>query len=289
MGEAEVIALATDGSSYTDGAVQETIFLAQGCGAKIVVLNVVAVDSESATGLRASSVALSQEVSDYLDNIKKMADDSGIECEIVIEESFYRPDKTIVDLAYKHKADVLIMGRHGKKGLLKLLVGSMTSKVIGQGFPQVLVVPHECSIKGERILVATDGSEAGKKAAETAINMGKNCSNLREIHVLSLASSEGELERATALTETVCTQGREQAPSADFHPLAVVGKPAADVIAKTAEEKEVDMILIGGHGKGLSKLLMGHVTEKVIGKAHCAVLVLDKKKEEEESIPESSK
>ncbi|MDU9047830.1 MAG: universal stress protein [Candidatus Electrothrix sp. Rat3] len=292
LGEAEIIALATDGSSYTDGAVQETIFLAQGCGAKIVVLNVIAVDSESATGLRASSVALSQEVSDYLDNIKKMADDSGIECDIVIEGSFYRPEKTIVDLAYKHNADVLVMGRHGKKGLLKLLVGSMTSKVIGQGFPQVLVVPHECSIKGERILVATDGSETGETAVETAISMGKNCSNLREIHVLSVASSEDELEQAQVVAETVCTKGREQAPSTNFYPLALVGKSAADIIAQTAEEKEVDMILIGGHGKGLSKLLMGHVTEKVIGKTHCAVLVLEKKKdddkEEEMSTPESS-
>lgn len=154
----------------------------------------------------------------------------------------------------------------------------MTSKVIGQGFPQVLVVPHECSIKGERILVATDGSEAGETAAETAINMGKNCSALKQVHVLSVASSEGELERVKALTETVCTQGKEKAPSVDFYPLTLVGKPAADIIAKTAKEKEVDMILIGGHGKGLSKLLMGHVTEKVIGRAHCAVLVIEKKR-----------
>ncbi|MCI5162942.1 MAG: universal stress protein, partial [Candidatus Electrothrix sp. AX5] len=84
MGEAEVIALATDGSSYTDGAVQETIFLAQGCGAKIVVLNVIAVDSASVTGLRTSSMNVPQDVADYLDDIKNMAEDSGIECDIVI-------------------------------------------------------------------------------------------------------------------------------------------------------------------------------------------------------------
>ncbi|MEE4292240.1 MAG: universal stress protein [Cycloclasticus sp.] len=287
MGKAEVIALATDGSSYTDGAVQEMIFLAQGCGAKIVVLNVIAVDSESTTGLRASPVTVNQEVSDYLDNIKKMADDSGIECEIVIEKSYYRPDKTIVDLAYKHNADVLVMGRHGKRGLLKLLVGSMTSKVIGQGFPQVLVVPHECSIKGEKILVAADGSEAGEIAAETAVNMGKSCSNLKEIHVLSVAGSESELEQAQAVAEAVCTKGREQAPSVTFRPIALVGKHTADIIAQTADEKQVDMILIGGHGKGLTKLIMGHVTEKVIGRAHCAVLVIEKKKDKE-NTPESS-
>ncbi|WP_339137397.1 MAG: universal stress protein [Candidatus Electrothrix sp. GW3-4] len=293
LGEAEVIALATDGSSFTDGAVQEAIFLAQGCGAKLIVLNVIAVDSGSVTGLRTSSMNVPQDVTDYLDNIKKMADDSGIECDIIIEESYYSPEKTLVDLAYKHKADVLIMGRHGKRGLLKLLVGSMTSKVIGQGFPQVLVVPEDSLIKGEKILVATDGSEDGEITAETAIGMGKNCSSLKEIHVLSVASSESEREEAQALAEAACHKGQEQVPSVTFHPLALVGKPSADIIAKTAEEKQVDMILIGGHGKGLSKLLMGHVTEKVIGQAHCAVLVIEKKKdegaeEEKENIPESN-
>lgn len=281
LGEAEVIALATDGSSYTEGAVQETIFLAQGCGAKIVILHVVSLDSESVTGLRASSQAVDQELNDYLNNIRKMANDNGIVCEIVIEESYYSPEKTIVDLARKHKADVLIMGRHGKRGLLKRLVGSMTSKVIEQGFPQVLVVPAHSLIKGEKILVATDGSKTCEAAIETAISMGKNCTGLQEIHVLSVASSESELAEAEALSEAVCKRGQEQVAHVPFLPSALAGKSSAEIIVQTGKEKEVDTILMGGHGKGLTKLLMGHVTEKVIGKAHCAVLVIEKKDEED--------
>jgi nucleotide-binding universal stress UspA family protein len=35
------------------------------------------------------------------------------------------------------------------------------------------------------------------------------------------------------------------------------------------------MILLGGRGKGgIAKMLKGHVTENVIGHAHCAVLVV---------------
>ncbi|MCW5210026.1 universal stress protein, partial [Desulfobulbus sp. US1] len=111
INKSEVIALATDGSSYNDGAVQEAIFLAQACGAKIVVLNVIPIDSGSATAIHSSAAAIRQETKDYMDNIGKLADDNGITCEIIIEES-YQPDKTIVELAYKHKADLLIMGRH---------------------------------------------------------------------------------------------------------------------------------------------------------------------------------
>ncbi len=49
MGKIKTIALATDGSDYTDGAAQEAIFFAQACGAKLVVLNVIAIDIEIAS------------------------------------------------------------------------------------------------------------------------------------------------------------------------------------------------------------------------------------------------
>jgi nucleotide-binding universal stress UspA family protein len=287
MNKSKVIALATDGSSYTDGAVQETIFLAQACGAKIVVLNVIPIDSASATAIHSSASAMRQESKEYMDNIRKLADDNELSCEIIVEES-YQPDKTIVDLAYKHEADILIMGRHGKQRLLKLLVGSMTSKVIGHGFPKVLVVPKDCSIAGDKVLLAVDGSEASEAAADEIIGMGINCTNLKEVYALSVASTENGLAEAQALADAACNKGQEKAPSVKFHPLAMVGKPSAEVIAKTAAEKDVDMILVGGHGKGLSKLLMGHVTEKVIGRAHCAVLVIEKKKDEGNTSEESA-
>ncbi|MGR0482864.1 MAG: universal stress protein [Candidatus Electronema sp. V4] len=277
IGRAEVIALATDGSSYTDGAAQEAIFLAQACGAKLVVLHVIPIDAESefGAGILSTVESLSEEISGHVDKILKMAKDANVVCEAFVEES-YQPDKTIVELALREKADILIMGRHGRAGLLKLLVGSMTAKVIGRGFPKVLVVPKDFAIGGEKVLVAVDGSESSDLAVEEAVGMGENCSNLKEVYAVSVASSEDGLAQAQELVEAVCKKGFEKAPHVAFHPLALIGKHAPEVITAAARERNVDMILIGGHGKGLSKLLMGHVTEKVIGKAHCAVLVLKK-------------
>ncbi|HID69843.1 MAG TPA: universal stress protein [Desulfobacterales bacterium] len=277
MGEVKVIALATDGSDYSDGAVQEAIFFGQACGAKIVVLNVIGINTETATSAHSTSMSIQQKTKEYINNIKKMADDSGIECEVVIEES-YQPDKTIVELAYKYNADVIIMGRHGRKGLLKLLVGSMTSKVIGHGFPQVLVAPKDFAITGERILLATDGSDLSQMAAEEVMNITTHCSTLKEAYVLAVATKEADLDRAKELAESVCSNNEKKEANVSCTPLTAVGRPS-DVIAAVALEKNIDMIVIGGHGKGLTKLLMGHVTEKVIGRAHCAVLVIEKKKD----------
>jgi nucleotide-binding universal stress UspA family protein len=45
-----------------------------------------------------------------------------------------------------------------------------------------------------------------------------------------------------------------------------------------AQAKKVNLIILGSHGRtGLRKLLMGSVAERVIGQAHCPVLVVKKK------------
>ncbi len=48
-----------------------------------------------------------------------------------------------------------------------------------------------------------------------------------------------------------------------------------EVIVETAGGRGVDLIVMGTYGKtGLKKILMGSSTEKVIGHANCAVLVV---------------
>ena len=43
---------------------------------------------------------------------------------------------------------------------------------------------------------------------------------------------------------------------------------------RLAEEENVDMIVLGSHGRtGFSRLLMGSVAEAIVRKAHCPVLV----------------
>ncbi len=276
MGKVNIIALATDGSEYSDGAVQEAIFLAQACGAQLVVLSVINTDTETATSAHATAVTLRQEIKGYIDKIQQMATDNDIECEVVIEES-RQPDKTLVELAYKYNADLFIMGRHGRGGLLTLMVGSMTSKVIGHGFPKVLVVPKGFTLSGQRILLATDGSPFSRMAVEEAVSMTKNCSAIQEVYVISVAGNEEEVQTAGELVDDICKTIQEKDVHAECTPIVSVGRPS-DVIADTAREKNIDMVIIGGHGKGLTKLLMGHVTEKVIAKTHCAVLVVEKDK-----------
>ena len=55
-----------------------------------------------------------------------------------------------------------------------------------------------------------------------------------------------------------------------------IGEPY-NLIISAAKAKKADLIVMGSHGRrGLSRLLMGSVTERVIGHAKCAVLVIKK-------------
>jgi nucleotide-binding universal stress UspA family protein len=51
-----------------------------------------------------------------------------------------RPEEAIVESAKDHGADLIIMGSHGKTGLERLLVGSVSERVIGSAECPVLVV-----------------------------------------------------------------------------------------------------------------------------------------------------
>lgn len=273
LGEAKTLLLATDGSNFSDGAVQEAIFFCQACGAKIVVLHTVNADAESLSAAQSAVMQRQQEMEQHFSQLRKMAQDSGVECEIVVVATS-SPEKTIVEQAGIRKADVILMGRHGKTARLALLVGSMTAKVIGQGFPKVLVVPRDFLITGSHVLLAMDGSPNSRLAAQEALSLGRQCTTLKKLTVMSVARRDDELGQSQSLVDEICAQARHENLKAVCEPLVLAGNPV-DLIVQAAQERNVDMILLGGQGKkSMAKMLMGHVTENVIGRAHCAVLVV---------------
>lgn len=273
LGLAKTLLLTTDGSPFSDGAVQEAIFFGQACHARVVVLHVVHIDAESIRAANSAVMKRQQEMAPHLDQIRKMALDSGVEIEIVVLGSG-SPEKTIVEQARLRKADVILMGRHGKTGRLSLLVGSMTAKVIGQGFPRVLVVPKDFLITGAHVLLAMDDSPNSRLAALEALSLGRTCMTLQRLTVMSVARKDDEQTRAREMVDEVCARCREEGLQFVCEPLVQAGNPV-ELIVQAARERKADMILIGGRGKGfMGKMFMGRVTENVIGRAHCAVLVV---------------
>lgn len=273
FGDVDTILLATDGTDYSEGAIQESIFFGQACNAKLIVLHVIKTDSEMAISAHSTLVEKKNKVMPHLERIKSMAENEGIPCKIEVVGSF-QPDKTIVDEAVKHKADVIVMGLCGKTGLKKFFIGSMTTKVIGHGFPKVLVVPRDFLNTGEHILIASDGSKFSELACHEAISMSKSCTTLTQMTVLSVAEREHDLTAAKENIETVRKFFKIDNVQTEYTAETVIGKPA-ETIVQMAKEKNSDMIIVGGYGlAGVSKMVMGSTTERIIAMTPCAVLVI---------------
>lgn len=274
LGEARTLLLATDGSNFSDGAVQEAIFFGQACSAKVIALHVAKIDAESLKSAESAVMMQRRKLEPYMDHFREMARDSGVEVEIVVIGAS-TPEKAIIEQAHLRKADVILMGRHGKAGRLSLLIGRMTSRVLDLGFPRVLVVPKDFIISGARVLLATDDSPGALKAVDEAMSLGRRSSTLQLLTVMSVAKRETDVPEMQQIVDDLCLRLGQAGPQVVCEPLVQVGDPA-ELIVRAARQRQTDMILIGGQGKrGIARKLLGQVTRNVTGEAHCAVLVVN--------------
>lgn len=269
VGKLEKLLVATDGSQFSDGAIREAINFAKNCSSKIYALSVLETNPEYET--LGSNVFEKEEaeVMRHLESVRTRALEEGVSCEIIFLHGA-EPQEQIVEEAAARKVDMIVIGRHGRKGLLKVLMGEVAAKVIGHAPCKVLVVPKAAKIAYKTILVATDGSDHSVAAAGEAIAIAKRCGS--SVIAVSAIRSESEHKEATAHLEKVAELARKEGVPVET--LAPLGR-SYDVIVEVAGGRGVDLIVMGAYGKtGLKKLLMGSSTEKVIGSAGCAVLVV---------------
>lgn len=140
----------------------------------------------------------------------------------------------------------------------------------------------------QRILVPTDFSQYSQSALRYAAAFaGKFEAALFVLHVfqdLSVFQPEAVAvspPMAPPLEElTQAAQLALQRVLADdlkgltVQPIVREGTPAEEII-NLAKEKDIDLIVMGTHGRGwLAHVLLGSVTEKVVRKAPCPVLTV---------------
>ncbi len=137
--------------------------------------------------------------------------------------------------------------------------------------------------KGERILVAVDGSAFSDAAVDQAISLGGICNS--QIFVIGVVDLYPEqMEVAPALVEKMSEEVRhnlddakQKVDKSDIPCEAIVhmGGTPHTFIVQEAKDKGIDLIVMGTHGRsGIKRVLLGSVAQNVIGHAPCPVLVV---------------
>ncbi len=143
-------------------------------------------------------------------------------------------------------------------------------------------------IKLKKVLVPTDFSESARHALTYGISFAREYeAELQVLHVVEnltvgYASDLFPVPMAEvfqeisgyAKAELAKLAAEARARKVDVIEHVVQGKPSAEII-RFAKENEVDMIVLGTHGKGmLDQALFGSTTERVVRRAPCPVLTV---------------
>jgi nucleotide-binding universal stress UspA family protein len=136
----EKILVATDGSERNRAAVSEALRIGRECGAAVHAVYVIDIGIfETGTGgtTAADTWAFMQsEAATALAQVKTKAE--GVNLETVILEG--KPAAEIVKYAAGQMIDLIVIGTQGKKGIERLLLGSVAENVIRSAPCRVLVV-----------------------------------------------------------------------------------------------------------------------------------------------------
>jgi nucleotide-binding universal stress UspA family protein len=188
----------------------------------------------------------------------------------------------IADVADTENCDIVVMGRHGVHQIERMLMGSVTSRVIGYTPKDVLVIPRDATIRWENILLAVDKSEyseaAVKHAMDFALSYGARVTAVSVVDVNDefYAQVPHAVDQLVDKAKSLLEEIRKSAEALDIKTETIVREGEAyEKILETAEEKNSNIIFMGSHGRtGFRKLVMGSVTEKVVGFSTCPVMVI---------------
>lgn len=206
----------------------------------------------------------------------------------------------IAEHANRHKADLIVVGTHGRGVVGRFLLGSVADRVLHEAKVPVLITkapagkikhPKKKTKPFRKVLFPTDFSDTANKALKRAIAITEDMdAELYVLHIVddTLISTHVPEERKMILTELrrhALDQMRATLPSelmANFETIGAVrrGEPGKQISAY-AESMGCDLIVMGSHGRtGVERVLLGSIADKVVRRAKCAVLIerADRKK-----------
>ena len=197
------------------------------------------------------------------------------------------PPEVLIEIAREKHADLIALGTYGRKGLKRLLMGSVTAQVILNSPCDVLVVKKPCSKCAgayQSLLVPFDGSETSKKALGRACELSKiDNSEISVLYVIPRYEEMMDFFKTETITkslfqeaEKIMAQAKEIAALQNVQIKAVVREGhSGDTIIEIADTLRNDLIVMGTHGwRGMNKALMGSTAERIIANASCPILIV---------------
>jgi nucleotide-binding universal stress UspA family protein len=134
------ILLPVDGSEPSTAATDHALDLAATYGATVHAIYVVDDDALRAARIDSDIIIerFESEGHTLVGEVVDAGDDHGVDVETAVVHG--RPEKAIVEYVDDHDVDLIVMGTHGRGGVERLLLGSVTERVVRTSPVPVLTV-----------------------------------------------------------------------------------------------------------------------------------------------------
>lgn len=297
----KVIMVPTDGSGFDREAIRVALRIAERCDAKVQLVRVLGTGSffgmaTAADGMAVSAELVLSERDRALGELYALAAECRATSKAIITVDLHSgPVADVLEgYARRHDVDLIVISTHGRSGISRLSLGSVTDSLIRHTTIPVLVVKPPTSYLNpqvneafKRIVVPLDGSTLAEQILPRVMALA----TIEEAEIILLnvlipqSHSQKEIvdpnlpwwdkEIAVARSYLFRIAGRLRRNGVPVTTDIVIGDNVASAIGDFAGRERADLIAIATHGRGgLARMLRGSVAAAVMHSASMSMLVL---------------
>ncbi len=229
-----------------------------------------------------------REAEGYMQRLATRLEAEGLSAECRVIDAL--PATAIVDLAARREVSMIVIATHGRRGLGRIALGSVTDKVLQAAPCPVLVLrgsEQRDILRMDHLLVPLDGSALAEQSLAPAADLARRfgarltlCQVLQPAEMLPerLRDAMGELaERQRAAAEDYLEAQAEtlRSEGLDVATELAYGEDVAETLIERVEREDVDLVAMTTHGRGgLRRWAYGSVADRLVRHSQAPVLVV---------------
>jgi len=296
----KVIMVPTDGTGFDREAIRVALRIAERSDAKVRLVRVLATASFFGMAATAEGTAIAAEVvhserDRALSELYALAAEcrATSQADITVDLHAGPVGDVLQGYARRNDVDLIVISTHGRSGISRLSLGSVTDSLIRHTTIPVLVVKPPTSYLNpqvieafKRIVVPLDGSMLAEQILPRVLALAKLEES--EITLLNVLIPQSYAQReivdpnlpwwdkdiAHAQTYLFRVAGRLRRNGVAVTTDIVIGENVASAIGDFAGRERADLIAIATHGRGgLARMLRGSVADAVMHSSRLSMLV----------------
>lgn len=287
MIQLERILCPIDGSDVAEQARRHALFLADAFDAEVHVVHVEEREMQLADVINVTEADVLEDL-----HLPPVPNEASVAVPRVKQRTVAHPSAAggIRAYAEEQEVDLIVMGTHGRRGVERLVMGSVAQEVVRRAAQPVLTIgangPRPTALPDRDVLVPVDFSSHQKRllsharAIAEVYGMGLVLLHVVEryrvpdAYGMNVAGPDGEplVDRAEVILANMVEELRGEGLTVSHAVRS--GHPVAGIL-DAADDFDAGVLAIASHGRsGLERMLMGSVSETVVRRARCPVFTV---------------